>query len=55
MAWPAIAIPYYTEALFREMAAGTPNARLVLYRGMGHSAGGRQFERDALGFLVDQI
>jgi pimeloyl-ACP methyl ester carboxylesterase len=43
--------PFYTEALFRETAAGIPGAKLVLYPGMGHPARGRQFARDVLGFL----
>jgi pimeloyl-ACP methyl ester carboxylesterase len=43
--------PYYTPTLFRETAAGIPNARLCLYPGMGHPAGGKQFQRDVLAFL----
>jgi pimeloyl-ACP methyl ester carboxylesterase len=43
--------PFYTEALFRETAEGIPNARLVLYKGKGHPAGGAQFHRDVLAFL----
>ncbi len=43
--------PFYTPALFRETAEGIPNARLILYPGMGHPASGRQFERDVLAFL----
>lgn len=43
--------PFYTPTLFRETAAGIPNARLSLYPGMGHPAGGKQFERDVLAFL----
>ena len=43
--------PFYTEALFRETAAGIPGARLVLYPRMGHPAQGRQFARDVLAFL----
>jgi pimeloyl-ACP methyl ester carboxylesterase len=45
--------PFYTETLFRETAAGIPNARLILYKGMGHPASGKQFGRDVLAFLVD--
>jgi pimeloyl-ACP methyl ester carboxylesterase len=43
--------PFYSVALFRETAAGIPNARLILYPGMGHAAGGKQFQRDVLAFL----
>ena len=43
--------PFYTVALFQETAAGIPNARLVLYEGMGHPATGKQFGRDVLAFL----
>ena len=43
--------PFYTEALLRETAKGIPNARLVLYEGMGHPASGRQFARDVISFL----
>jgi hypothetical protein len=32
-------------------SAGIPNARLILYPGMGHPASGKQFERDVLAFL----
>ena len=46
--------PFYTEALFRETAAGIPNARLILYKGMGHPASGKQFGRDVLAFLLDR-
>ena len=47
--------PFYTEALFRETAEGIPNARLVLYKGMGHPAGGKQFQRDVLMFLNEGV
>jgi pimeloyl-ACP methyl ester carboxylesterase len=43
--------PFYTEALFRETAAGIPGARLILYPGMGHPAHGRRFVSDVLAFL----
>ena len=43
--------PFYTPALFRETAAGIPNARLILYSGMGHPASGKQFKQDVLAFL----
>jgi pimeloyl-ACP methyl ester carboxylesterase len=44
--------PFYTEALFRETAAGIPGARLILYPGMGHPAHGKRFARDVGGFLA---
>jgi pimeloyl-ACP methyl ester carboxylesterase len=43
--------PFYTPELFRDTAAGIPNARLALYPGVGHPASGKQFERDLLAFL----
>ena len=43
--------PGYTEALFRETAAGIPDGKLILYEGMGHPASGKQFGRDVLTFL----
>lgn len=43
--------PFYSEQLFRETAAGIPQARLILYPGMGHPASGKQFERAVLTFL----
>ena len=46
--------PFYSEALFRETAAGIPNAKLILYPGMGHPASGKQFERDVLTFLREE-
>jgi len=45
--------PVYTETLFRETAEGIPNARLILYAGKGHVPAGKQFERDVLGFLME--
>jgi pimeloyl-ACP methyl ester carboxylesterase len=45
--------PFYTEALFRETAAGIPNARLILYPGMGHPASGKRFGEDVLAFLKE--
>jgi pimeloyl-ACP methyl ester carboxylesterase len=45
---------FYSPALFRETAAGIPNARLILYEGMGHPAGGKRFRRDVLAFLRDE-
>jgi pimeloyl-ACP methyl ester carboxylesterase len=46
--------PFYSETLFRETAAGIPNARLILYPGMRHPASGKQFERDVLAFLREE-
>lgn len=45
--------PFYTVDLFRETAEGIPNAKLILYKGMGHPALGKQFDRDVLMFLKD--
>lgn len=47
--------PFYSETLFRETAEGIPNARLILYPGMGHAASGEQFGRDVLSFLRDAV
>jgi len=45
---------YFPEQLYRETAAGIPNARLILYEGVGHNATGeKQFEEDVLKFLSD--
>ena len=46
--------PFYTPNLFCETAEGIPNARLVLYPGMGHPASGKQFQRDVLAFLREE-
>jgi pimeloyl-ACP methyl ester carboxylesterase len=43
--------PFYSEALFRETAEGIPNARLILYQGMGHPASGKQFRQDVIHFM----
>jgi pimeloyl-ACP methyl ester carboxylesterase len=43
--------PYCPETLYRETAEGIPNARLILYKGMGHPAHGKQFRQDVLHFL----
>jgi hypothetical protein len=45
--------PFYMPALFRETAAGIPHTRLILYPRMGHPVMGKQFERDALMFLME--
>ncbi len=44
---------FYSETLFRETAEGIPNARLILYQGMGHPASGKQFRQDVLAFLKE--
>jgi pimeloyl-ACP methyl ester carboxylesterase len=46
--------PFYTPTLFRETAAGIPQARLALYEKMRHPAAGKQFERDVLAFLKEE-
>ncbi len=45
--------PFYTPELFRETAEGIPDARLVLFEGMGHPASGHRFRREVLAFLVE--
>ncbi len=47
--------PFYTPTQFRETAAGIPDARLCLYPNMGHPASGKQFQRDVLAFLKEDI
>ncbi len=47
--------PFNSEALIRETAEGIPNARLILYKGMGHPAHGKQFRRDVLQFLREGV
>jgi pimeloyl-ACP methyl ester carboxylesterase len=47
--------PFYTPQLFRETAEGIPNARLILYEGMGHPAMGKQFNQDVLRFLKEDL
>ncbi len=42
---------FYSPTLFRETAAGIPNARLCLYADAGHPAGGGRFRSDVLAFL----
>jgi len=46
--------PFYPAALFRETAEGIPNARLILYKGLGHPVGGKQFRQDVLMFLKER-
>ncbi|MFP5417075.1 MAG: alpha/beta fold hydrolase [Actinomycetes bacterium] len=45
--------PFYSAALFRETAAGIPNARLALYDGKGHAMLGKDFQREVLNFLSE--
>lgn len=45
--------PFYSEKLFSETAKSIPNARLIIYKGMGHPASGKQFKRDLRNFLID--
>lgn len=45
--------PGYSPELFRETAAGIPNARLVLYEGRGHAPSGRRFRRELRAFLLE--
>jgi pimeloyl-ACP methyl ester carboxylesterase len=44
--------PFYGAELFRDTAAGIPNAKLILYEGMGHPAAGSRFHRDVREFLL---
>ena len=43
--------PFYSEKIFHETAEGIPNSKLILYKGMGHPASGKQFKRDLYAFL----
>ncbi len=45
--------PFYSVTLFRETVEGIPNARLILYPGMGHPARGKHFRQDVLAFLTE--
>ena len=47
--------PFYTETLIRDTAAGIPNARLILYADKGHAPAGKQFERDVINFLQEDV
>ncbi len=47
--------PFYSPQLFRDTAAGIPNARLVLYEGMGHPARGKRFKEELRAFLDGDI
>jgi pimeloyl-ACP methyl ester carboxylesterase len=43
--------PFFPTEAVRETAEGIPDARLVLYEGVGHPASGRKFVQDVLSFL----
>ncbi|MFB3888485.1 MAG: alpha/beta fold hydrolase [Candidatus Bathyarchaeia archaeon] len=45
---------YFPLDLYRETAAGIPNARLILREGKGHVIWGKQFEEDVLAFLCEE-
>jgi pimeloyl-ACP methyl ester carboxylesterase len=47
--------PFYSETLFRETAAGIPNAKLIVYPGKGHPVGGKKFKQDVLTFLRESM
>ncbi len=47
--------PFYSPELFTRTAEGIPNARLILYPDMGHPASGKQFARDVLAFLTEEV
>lgn len=47
--------PFYTEILFRETAEGIPNSKLIIYKGMGHPAAGKEFHRDVSRFLKEVL
>ncbi|WP_428579261.1 hypothetical protein [Sphaerochaeta sp.] len=46
---------FYSPELFRETAAGIPNARLCLYAHMARPAGGKRFREDVLQFLREGV
>jgi hypothetical protein len=41
--------------VFRQTAEDIPNARLILYPGIGHPASGKQFGQDVLKFLKEDL
>lgn len=45
--------PFYTEKLFRETDQGIPDSKLIIYKGMGHPASGKQFKNDLRAFLLE--
>ena len=44
--------PFYTPELFRKTAQGIPDSKLVIYKGMGHPASGKQFKEEIRRFLT---
>lgn len=42
---------YFPVEMYRETAAGIPNAKLVLYEGKGNIISGKKFNEDILAFL----
>jgi len=46
---------FFPVELYRETAAGIPNAKLVLYEGVGHNAvASKRFAEDILEFLTER-
>lgn len=45
--------PFYTEELFRETSEGIPDAWLVICKGNGHPADGKQFKNELRSFLLE--
>jgi pimeloyl-ACP methyl ester carboxylesterase len=45
--------PFYTEELFRETSEGIEDARLIICKGKGHPADGKQFKNDLHAFLLE--
>lgn len=45
--------PFYTKKLFYETSEGIPHSKLIIYKGMGHPASGKQFKNDLRKFLLD--
>ncbi len=45
--------PFYTEALFRCTADGMPDAKLIICKGKGHPADGKQFKKELRDFLFE--
>jgi pimeloyl-ACP methyl ester carboxylesterase len=43
--------PFYSPVLFRETAAGIPDARLILYEKAGHGPAGKRVAQDIRAFL----